>query len=268
MIATTPVKVMQNHDRIGLKAMLTDLRSRALRTGSQSHSPIIVNEQDNSVMVLVPAGPFHMGDGLGDGGPIRTVDLDAYYIGVYAVTNRQYKAFIDATGHRPPSQGAWIDAVSVWQGDRYPDEYADHPVVCVNWHDAHAYTEWANCHLPTEAQWEKAARGPKGFIYPWGDRWDENNCRNRSSRGNGTTAPVYGYPEGVSDYGTWNQCGNIYEWCDDWQDPREPSHRSDRGCCWRYSDPAEFRSARRSAAVPGALNDFRGFRLCISSVDA
>lgn len=261
----------------GLETILNEFRSQSLRPEGERLPPIVINKRDHSPMVLVPKGKFTMGDDLDAECPAHTVYLDAFYIGVYTVTNRRYKAFIDATGHRAPSQGAWIDAVSVWQGDSFPEEYADHPVVCVSWEDARAYAAWANCTLPTEAQWEKAARGPEGLLYPWGEKWDENNCRNRANRGNGTTAPVYGYPEGVSGYGTWNQSGNVYEWCNDWdggsyprnevrenpEGPEEGSFRIDRGCCWRYTDPAAFRNARRSHAVPGALNDFRGFRLAM-----
>ena len=251
--------------------ILTELRSRAIVPAGHELPPVIVNEQDSSPMVLVPAGRFSMGDGLDKESPQRTVYLDAFYISVYAVTNRQYRAFVQATGHRPPNIGARIDSVSVWRGDSCPAEYDDYPVVLINWDDAYAYARWANCQLPNEAQWEKAARGPEGFFYPWGDRWDENNCRNRNNRGDDYAAPVYAYPEGVSGYGTWNQSGNIMEWCSTWRgeaDSANPSSdedtlRQERGGCWRYTDPTAFRASRRAAVVPIATNDFRGFRLAM-----
>jgi len=251
--------------------LLTDLRSRSICPAGQELPPIVINEQDGSPMVLVPAGRFDMGDGLDTESPQRTVFLDAFYISVYAVTNRRYKAFVQATGHRPPNIGARIDSVSVWQGNSCPEEFDDHPVVLINWDDAEAYARWANCRLPTEAQWEKAARGPEGFIYPWGDRWDENNCRNKYNRGEGSAAPVYAYPEGVSGYGTWNQSGNVMEWCSSWHGEEnsgdassgEESLRQERGGCWRYPDKTAFRSSQRSSVVSKAMNDFRGFRLAV-----
>ena len=88
-------------------------------------------------------------------------------------------------------------------------------VTHVSWDDARAYAEWAEGALPTEAQWEKAARGPKGGIYPWGDDWDPTRCRHSKNRGDETTYSVSAYPEGVSGYGTYNQAGNVYEWCAD-----------------------------------------------------
>lgn len=86
----------------------------------------------------------------------------------------------------------------------------------MSWDDAATYGKWAGLCLPTEAQWEKAARGPSGFIYPWGNTWDEDKCRNEANRGSGTTCPVYGYSNGTSHYGTYNQSGNVWEWCSDW----------------------------------------------------
>lgn len=260
---------------IELERFLAELRRRSLYTQKHSLPPLVVNNVDASPMVLVPGGKFEMGDGLDEDCGKHSVYLDSYYIGMYMVTNRQYKVFIDATGHRAPSQGAWIDAVSVWQGDTFPEEFATHPVVCVNWDDAKTYAEWAGCMLPTEAQWEKAAKGLQGYLYPWGDDWDEDKCRNRSNRLQDLTSEVYGYPDGVSGYGTWNQSGNVYEWCADWygerypetgsrenpEGPGEGSLRHERGSCWRYSDSLSFRCSKRSFCVPGALNDFRGFRI-------
>ncbi|NTU54053.1 MAG: formylglycine-generating enzyme family protein [Chlorobiaceae bacterium] len=251
--------------------ILTELKSRVISPPNEELPPVIINEQDGSPMVLVPAGSFTMGDDLDRESPKRTVTLDAFYISVYAVTNRQYRLFVQATGHRPPDIGARIDSLSVWHEDGCPAEFDDYPVVLINRDDADAYARWAGCRLPDEAEWEKAARGPEGFNYPWGDRWDENNCRNRNNRGQDSVAPVYAYPEGVSPYGTWNQSGNVMEWCSirngeagsGGASPDDGTLCQERGGCWRYPDKFAFRASQRSCVVPKAVNDFRGFRLVL-----
>ena len=116
-------------------------------------------------MVYIPAGEFIMGNNGGfpeDEKPQHTVYLDAYYIDKHEVTNKQYKKFVRSTGHRLPFH--WIDG-------NYPPEQGDYPVVGVSFQDAQAYAKWAGKRLPTEAEWEKAARGTDGRIWPWGDEW-------------------------------------------------------------------------------------------------
>jgi sulfatase modifying factor 1 len=148
-------------------------------------------------------------------------------------------------------------------------------VVDVSWDDATAYAEWAGCELASEAQWERAARGPLNRIYPWADEWDQARCRNANNRGSGQTCAVHGYPEGVSGYGTYNQSGNLWEWCGDWygegyygqsptHDPRGPeggSYRVFRGGSWWDGAPAGFRGAGRGGDDPGGRGGARGFRL-------
>jgi formylglycine-generating enzyme required for sulfatase activity len=233
--------------------------------------PLAVNAQDGSVMVYVPEGEFAMGDGKDTDCPKHRVTLSAYWIGVYAVTNAQYLRFVEATGHRVPDQADGGRAI--WSGRSFPPEKADHPVVCVSWDDATAYAKWAGCALPTEAQWEKAARGSKGLIYPWGNDWDAGRCRNDNNKGNETTCPVSGYPGGVSGYGTCNQSGNVWEWCADWydrdyygksvaRDPRGPeggSLRVRRGGSWGDDGPEGFRGAYRDWGGPGNRIAIRGF---------
>ena len=246
----------------------------AVETGPARYridSPLIVNEHDGSPMVLVPTGEFEMGDGENDNCPKHRVHLDAYYIGIYCVTNRQYKMFVDDTDHRPPSPQNVFDA-AVWQGNTYPEAYADHPVVCVSWDDALTYASWAGCRLPREAEWEKAARGQQGYRYPWGNEWDESKCRNKKNLG---TCPVWAYPEGVSGYGTYNQSGNVWEWCSDrydeeyyynspYENPKGPKRGFGlvfRGGGWSEGDPSYFRCARRMGYDSGYRLDYRGFRL-------
>ena len=225
---------------------------------------IAVNEKDGSVLVYVPAGEFEMGDGQGKDCPKHRVNLSAYWIGVYCVTNVQYRKFVEATGHRAENDSRYRE-----------DKLVDHPAVNVNWDDAVAYAKWAGCDLPTEAQWEKAARGPLGLIYPWGKDWDGTKCRHSGNRGNEETARVYDYPTGASGYGTCNQSGNVWEWCADWygkdyygkspaRDPRGPgrgSGRVGRGGSWGNDGPAPCRAANRLRYDPGRRNGDQGFRL-------
>ncbi|MDP6778807.1 MAG: flagellar motor switch protein FliG [Candidatus Latescibacteria bacterium] len=160
-------------------------------------------------MVLVHAGEFTMGDdgprAEPDERPRHTVLLHSYWIDRVPVTNAAYKAFVDATGHREPPY--WIEGA-------HKPELADHPVTCVSWHDAMAYVEWAGKRLPTEAEWEKAARGTAGQTYPWGDAYRKDYVN--SSNDYGGTTPVETFPQGASPYGVLDICGNVHEWCADW----------------------------------------------------
>ena len=238
--------------------------------------PLAVNARDGSVMVYVPEGEFTMGDGKDKDCPKHRATLSAYWIGVYAVTNAQYLRFVETTGHRVPDHSDWNSAPAIWKGRGFPPEKADHPVVCVSWDDATAYAKWSGCALPTEAQWEKAARGPGGLIYPWGNDWDANKCRQSENHGNEMTSAVSGYPQGVSEYGTYGQSGNVWEWCADWYDsgyyaqspardprrgPKGSSDLSRRGGCWWLNGPASVRGARRSGCDPGNGHADLGFRL-------
>ena len=154
----------------------------------------------DSLTVPVPAGEFLMGD---EEREEHKVHVDAFQIDKYPVTNLQYKRFMDATGHDPPGR---------WEGGIYPDEKALHPVVNVSWYGAVAYAEWAGKRLPTEAEWEKAARGTDGRQYPWGDAFDKDKCNTEES-GIGDTTPVGRYsPDGDSPYGCADMAGNVWEW--------------------------------------------------------
>ena len=148
-------------------------------------------------------------------------------------------------------------------------------MVCVSWEDAQAYARWAGCELASEAQWERACRGPLGYAYPWGEAWEEHRCRHAGNNGNETTSAVYGYPTGVSGYGTYNQSGNVWEWCTDWyadtygatsptEDPAGPatgSARVRRGGSWGRDGPDGCRAAYRRWNSPGNRYVYQGFRL-------
>ncbi|MFA6110302.1 MAG: SUMF1/EgtB/PvdO family nonheme iron enzyme, partial [Candidatus Latescibacterota bacterium] len=165
-----------------------------------------VNERE---MVRISAGRFIMGSnlpGFDAENPERRVQLAGYYIDRYEVTNLQYKDFIDVTGHRLPLH---------WRNRTFPEgRLANHPVVNVSWHDAQAYAEWVGKRLPTEAEWERAARGDQGFEYPWGKSCtpDNANYGNPDTK----TTPVDKFPSGRSQHGIYDMSGNVGEWVSDW----------------------------------------------------
>lgn len=152
---------------------------------------------DGKLMTLVDAGVFLSGP---DNQPVW---LPAFYIDVYPTTNADYARFVAATDHPSPQY---------WPEGHCPENLRDHPVVFVTWHDAHAYSVWANKTLPTNLQWEKAARGTRGDVYPWGDQPTSAKCNVRDS-GVGGTTPVGRYHSGASSYGAYDLCGNVWEWC-------------------------------------------------------
>jgi iron(II)-dependent oxidoreductase len=142
-----------------------------------------------------------------DEGPSHIVILDAYYMDIFEVSNKKYAGFMKATGHAAPAY---------WDDKRV--NKPDQPVVGVNWHDAKAFCEWEGKRLPTEAEWEKAAKGPEGLRYPWGNELDPK--RSNYGKLQPATTPVASYPEGASPYGIYNMSGNVFEWVADWYDPK------------------------------------------------
>jgi formylglycine-generating enzyme required for sulfatase activity len=220
----------------------------------------------------IPAGEFLMGDNFNDQHswideqPVHTVSLAAYKISKYEVTLDQYDRFCDDTGRNKPGDEGW------GRGDR--------PVINVTWEDANDFCSWLsgktgkNIHLPTEAQWEKAARGTDQGKYPWGntppscDLTNYNHCENR-------TMPVGSKPSGVSPYGVHDMAGNVWEWCSDWYDadyystsprdnppgPSSGTQRVHRGGCW-VSVTEHIRAFNRDGTLPSNANNLTGFRIC------
>lgn len=227
--------------------------------------------------------------------PVHTVYLDKYYIGKYEVTNAQYKKFCEATRYSQPEDPGFSGM---------PDYFTscpNYPVVGVDWNDVQFYCKWAGLRLPTEAEWEKAARGTDGRKYPWGNKWDGNKCnhgtisRKRLNTNIGGTplfatmsfgpdasdgyeysSPVDSFPSGVSPYGAYDMAGNVLQWCNDWYAPdyyksspdSNPTGPSSgltcvvRGSYWSI-DKGDwyFYSAFRSRNYPETKANSIGFRL-------
>ena len=234
-------------------------------------------EKDSAEMVLIPAGSFEMGDAMNDpeewtvsAHPVHTITLDAFYMDAYEVTVGQYKAFIAATGHPAPN---WDQVNKYSPAD-------EHPMIFVEWNDAKLYSQWAGKRLPTEAEWEYAARnGLTGKRYPWGDEITRNDANYRGTGGKDQweyCAPVGSF--GNNGYGLYDMAGNVQEWCADWyrgdyynnspeKNPQGPStgvfgHRVIRGGGW-HQDIAYLRVATRPGANPTKGDANIGFR-CVS----
>ena len=263
-----------------------------------------MNINDLPHFIAIPATPFLLGTPERDlsalakayGGtresyreesPQHTLTLRAFEMAQTPVTNALYATYVAATGARPPTH---------WRGAQPPAELRDHPVVEVSWHDARAFCGWlsgaadappkpatqwlrsvvrrplsAAYRLPTEAEWELAARGSDGREFPWGDQWDAARA-NTGSGGPATTTPVGAYPAGASPFGALDMCGNVWEWTssldalypyeprDGRKKPRAEGRRILRGGC--YANPHGYgRCACRFRMTPQVTNAFLGFRL-------
>ena len=231
--------------------------------------PTKITATNGAEMVLVPAGPFLMGslDGDADERPPRTLNLPAFYVDRYEVTHAQYAAFVRATGHRAP-----ID----WPNGQLPVALTNFPVVNITWADAEAYARWAGKRLPTEAEWEKAARGSDGRIYPWGNDAAKKAASGKDAedprRRQGRTFPVGSFPDDVSPYGAMDMAGNVWEWTADWYDayPGNPDLELEYGRKYRvirggggidyYGKASNRRCATRARSVPYGTYDALGFR--------
>jgi hypothetical protein len=158
---------------------------------------VFVHPKTGKEMVRIPAGEFLYGK------KKEKIILDEYWIDRTPVTNAEYARFVAAAGHETPKH---------WQGQMPLDTIADHPVGYVSWHDAKAYADWAGLRLPTEQEWEKAARGTDGREYPWGNEWRDDHCNTSASRIRATTPVGRFSPQGDSPYGCVDMAGNVREW--------------------------------------------------------
>jgi serine/threonine-protein kinase len=198
-------------------------------------------------MVLVPGGPFLAGEDK------RESDVESFYIDIFPITNADYRKFMEATGYRPPK---------FWAEDRLKDDKA--PVVGVSWYDADKYATWAGKQLPSASQWEKAARGLEGRVYPWGNEIDESKANYGHVDGTDEVTPVDRYEENRSVFGVRDLAGNVWEWTRDW-DRIEIDMKMIMGGSW--CDPAPFlRCDRHLYANPKDKYDNIGFR-CIRPAD-
>ncbi len=267
---------------------LRRLYSVRLRRAQEAWEAAVVRDRASAVaaeyafepeMVLILRGAFWMGSdpsidrrALSAEMPGSTLSLPDYSLARTLVTNSQYAAFVQATGHTPPRH---------WSGGKVPRGRDHHPVVRVSWYDAVAYCEWLSgvtgkpYRLPTEAEWEKGARGTDGRIYPWGDEWDPSCCNSKEG-GREDAMPVGAYPSGASPYGLMDMAGNVWEWTsslhgrypyradDGREDPSSPDARVLRGGSWLdHADSA--RCAARRSYIPAYHSRIHGFRPCLPS---
>ena len=242
----------------------------------------LVSEIDEMTLLYVPAGEFTMGsDSNSDEQPIHKVTLDAFWIDQTEVTNKMYSSCVEAgVCEEPTNAGSYSH--SSYYGNA---EFYDYPVIYVDWNMAKTYCEWADRRLPTEAEWEKAARGENANVYPWGNTFDgslvnfcDTNCSfsyadKSSDDGFADVAPVGSYPNGASVYGALNMAGNVREWVNDWysetydssspsSNPEGPSsgqYRALRGGSWISGDDV-VRSSVRYGNGPTDSDDDIGFR--------
>jgi formylglycine-generating enzyme required for sulfatase activity len=178
----------------------------------------IVWPADGKDMVFIPGSSFLMGSNEGSPNhqPEHQVQVADFYIDRWPVANAEYKKFVDATNHPVPNyEVSWCDTQGYnWDPKTrmYPEGKADHPVVLVTWEDAMAYVAWAGKRLPTEAEWERAARGLDGRRYPWGNEFVSGLCNCKETGAGGTSPIGYFSPEGDTPEGLVDMLGNVWEW--------------------------------------------------------
>ena len=255
---------------------------RQRNKGLDDKTPVFyTNPKDDYEMVLILGGEFWMGSEKRDGDardnekPRHLHRLAPYYIGIYCVTVEQFGKFVHKTGYTGGQYTSTDDSYDGWWG-YWKKDSPSHPVRYINWHDASAYAKWAGLRLPTEAEWELAARGYEGRKYPWGNDWENGRrvCWDKQSPG-GATAPADAHPEGAGPFGTFQQSGNLWEWCEDWYAdkayqrynegdfslPQSGVYRVVRGSSWHDNSSRLFRGVCRDSNDLTNRRDFRGFRL-------
>ena len=278
---STPIGTVKEKE-VNSKGKENELRTSSDRSSEPQAGQVRTIELGDGVQmefVYVPAGEFWMGSDESapyagkDEKPKHKLYLDGYWIGKYPVTNQQYACFIEKTRHKAPEH---------WKKGQIPHKKEDHPVVFVSWQDAEAFTKWLSykrritVKLPTEAQWEKAARGTDGRKYPWGNNLPNNTLLNFNMNIVSTTS-IYYYPSGMSSYGAMDMAGNVWEWARDWfdenyysvslgQNPTGPTSGKDRvlrGGSWRGNDKVVSSTYRFRLPFDTTSNHV-GFRCAIS----
>lgn len=234
---------------------------------------------DGMLMVYVPAGEFQMGseEGSGDELPVHSVLLDGFWIDQTEVSNSQYQGCVAAKRCDPPAQNK-SDTRDLYYGS---SDYNDYPVIYVSWHQAGTYCEWAGARLPTEAEWEYAARGSNGHTYSWGNiapDCDRANYGGKDGRCVKDTITVGSYAAGASWCQALDMTGNVLEWVADWyQDdyyrisppsnppgPDSGKYKVVRGGSW-LNHWHTIRAANRSIYFPSVQDDVLGFRCVVVS---
>jgi sulfatase modifying factor 1 len=242
-------------------------RHLAPKARALPHPPATMTGKDGAPMVLVPAGEFTMGSEQGDDDeqPVHRVVLDSFYLDTFEVTNGRFAKFVAAIQSEPP----WGFA-----DQETPVVHAEQPVRWVNWLEATGYCLWAGKRLPTEAEWEKAARGTDGRTYPWGnDPPTAAHAVFGLTEGAETVSPIGNRTPGSSPYGVHDLAGNLYEWVTDWYDdafytqnapsnprgPGEGTAKVQRGGSY-INSPYRLRAAFRTKGDPTEHDPHVGFR--------
>jgi serine/threonine-protein kinase len=256
-----------------LDAALADVTPSRMSRSNPTELPAVITEKDGTELVLIAGGAFQMGP------QRREVFVDPFYLARTPVTNRQFKVFVDVTGYAPVDAGRRF--LAHWRRGVCPPALLDHPVVFVSWRDARAYCLWAGMRLPSEAEWEKAARGRDGRKYPWG-KAEPTAAQANFGRTITGTQPVQSRPDGASSYGILDLAGNAGEWCEDVDDPtfylsgpeRNPRNtvqpqagtaeapRVVRGGGWMF-DAHSLRTFSRSSFAADFRLDVVGFRCAL-----
>lgn len=292
----SPLKLSDGRAEISVSGLTAKLGDFVVVTGDWNGSVLVAAATSpyTGEMISIPAGSFMMGNNGSEPYsdpwelPQHSVELAAYQIGKYEVTRGEYKQFMNAGGYSNPVY--WSEDGLWWKGNRVKPDFWDesqnwgnppggltqtdsHPVVGVTYYEAEAFCNWAGGHLPTEAQWERAARwtGTHANVYPWGDTWQLQNCNSWTDTlySGFQSAPVGSYPAGASPSGCQDMAGNVWEWCQDWcksypgsTSPFDYTGRTRivRGGGWNSQDSLS-RCAYRFASLPDVDRSYIGFRV-------